>query len=305
MTIRRDPTGLGPCVLILGTFDGVHRGHQELLMRGGELAEAENLPLYCCTFDPHPLSVLRPDRCPPLLTTLEERAERMSGFGVDALCAITFDAATAACEPEDFIRRICEQYQPRHIVCGYNFTFGCRGSGNSDTLIRHEAEYGYRTTVIGEVLIGGEPVSSTRIRGLLEEGDVREAAHLLGDAYTLSGEVVNGKHIGRTMGFPTANVSYPEDKALPAYGVYACWLEEDGVFYPSVVNVGRHPTLPEGDVTVEANVLDGHPDLYGKQVQLQFLSFIRPERRFADLPSLQAQIREDAETCRQYFESLR
>ena len=305
MKILHNPHGLGPCVLVLGTFDGVHRGHQALLMRGGELAEAEGLPLYCCTFDPHPLAVLRREAAPPLLTTLEERAERMADFGVEALCVIPFTPEIAAVPPEDFVRAMAGGYGPRHVICGYNFTFGCRGSGTGETLRQGEEAYGYSTHVVGEVLIGGEAVSSTRIRGLLAAGSIREVNHLLGGAYQLTGPVGDGKHLGRTMGFPTANVQVPPDKALPAFGVYTCFLEAEAEVYPAVVNIGRHPTLPEGGVTVEANALTGHPALYGKTVRLSLLDFLRPERRFDSVEALQGQIQEDAARARALFQQMR
>ena len=155
-----------------------------------------------------------------------------------------------------------------------------------------------------EVDIDGRAVSSTRIRGLLTAGHVTEANRLLGYAYTLAGRVVNGKHVGRTMGFPTANVAVSPDKLLPAFGVYACWLRAEGAIYPAVVNVGRHPTLPEGQVTVEAYALDECLQLYGKKVRLTFLRFLRPERRFDGVEDLRRQIACDAEDCRAFFQTM-
>ena len=153
-------------------------------------------------------------------------------------------------------------------------------------------------------MLDGATVSSTRIRALLAQGDIRTANRLLGHAYTLSGRVEDGKHIGRTMGFPTANVRVPSGKALPAYGVYACWLQTAEATYPAVMNVGRHPTLPEGHVTVEAYVLDACLQLYGKKVRLSLMNFQRPERRFDDVEELKNQIAQDARDCRAYFDSL-
>ena len=154
---------------------------------------------------------------------------------------------------------------------------------------------------IAHVELDGAPVSSTRIRGLLARGDIHGATRLLGHAYTLSGRVMDGKHIGRTMGYPTANVDVPQSKVLPAFGVYACYLTVEGHAYPSVVNVGRHPTLPEGAVTVEAHVLDACLMLYGKKVRLDFLNFQRSERKFDGVDALKAQIQADSAQARAFF----
>ncbi|MGN0778585.1 MAG: bifunctional riboflavin kinase/FAD synthetase [Aristaeellaceae bacterium] len=305
MRILRNPTSTRPCVLVLGMFDGVHRGHQRLLMQGVELSEQEHLPLNVCTFEPHPLRVLRPEQAPPLLTTLTERAAIMTTFGVDNLCVHTFNRDMAAQDPEDYLAELVRTYQPRHIVCGFNFTFGKGGQGDGEMLAAYGMVYGYETHIVPEVVLDGATVSSTRIRGLLAQGDIRTANRLLGHAYTLSGRVADGKHIGRTMGFPTANVTMPRGKALPAFGVYASWLQTADATYPAVMNVGRHPTLPEGSVTVEAYVLDACLQLYGKKVRLSLLNFQRPERRFATIDDLRTQIAQDTQACRTYFASLR
>lgn len=301
MQILRNPGALPPCVLVLGMFDGVHRGHQALLMAGLELAEQSGLPLNVCTFEPHPLQVLRPQAAPPLLTTLTERAALMAGFGVDHLCILPFTAETAAETPEEFMTMLERVYHPRHVVCGFNYSFGHLGAGNAESL----RAYGFDVTVVPEVVLGGETVSSTRIRRLLAQGDVRQAARLLGHSYTLSGRVADGKHIGRTMGYPTANVTIPEKKALPAFGVYACWMQTADRAYPAVVNVGRHPTLPEGGVTVEAYALDEQLSLYGEKVRLLFLDYLRPEKRFDSVDALKAQIARDADEAREFFVEMK
>lgn len=301
MRILRDPVSLSRCVLALGTFDGVHLGHQALLMRGRELAQAKGCPLAACTFEPHPLRVLRPELAPPLLTTLPERAALMAAYGVDELCVTTFTRARADQTAEDYMAELERVFRPAAVVCGYNFSFGRGGYGHGETL----REAGFETVIVPEVRVDGAGVSSSRIRQALQAGDLALATRLMGHAYTLTGRVADGKHIGRTMGFPTANVTVSRGKALLAFGVYACWLETDVGYYPAVVNVGRHPTLPEGDVTVEAYALDTSLSLYGQRVRLTFLKFQRPERVFDGVDALRAQIAHDTEECRAYFASLK
>ena len=306
MKILRDPKRLNPCVLVLGMFDGVHRGHQALLMRGDELAQEMNFPLCVLSFEPHPLCVLAPEKAPPMLNTLPEKARIMQSFGVDNLCITTFDRTRADQSPEDFMAEMVETYAPVVVVCGFNFTFGKGGKGTGRMLREYGKKHGFRTVIVPEVLVEGATVSSTRIRKVLSEGDIPMVNRLLGTAYTLAGRVENGKQLGRTMGFPTANVKLPRHKALPAYGVYDCWLETaDGAFHPAVVNVGRHPTLPEGAVTVEAHVLTETPlDLYGQHVRLSFMRFQRAEVRFDSKDELQAQITRDVEEARAYFAKM-
>lgn len=308
MKIIRDPQRLSPCVVVLGMFDGVHRGHQALLMRGGELAQEMNFPLAVCSFEPHPLRVLAPEKAPPMLNTLPEKAAIMQSFGVDTLCITTFDRARADQSPEDFMDELVRVYAPVVVVCGFNFTFGKGGAGNGRLLREYGRKHGFRTVVVPEIIIEGETVSSTRIRRLLAQGDIPMVNRLLGQAWTLSGKVSGGKQVGRTMGFPTANVTIPRRKALPAFGVYLCWAElEDDVYLPSVVNVGRHPTLPEGNVTVEAHILmdDAVPmDLYGRHLRLSFIRFQRSEQTFDSKDELRAQIARDVADAREYFLAL-
>ncbi len=301
MRMMRNPERTDPCALVLGMFDGVHRGHQALFLRGAELGKELGVPVAVCTFEPHPLAVLRPDLRLERLTTPLERAQWMALCGVDLLCVHDFTRALADLEPEAFLDRLQAVYRPAALICGYNYTFGRGGAGDGDLLKRYAQRHGVRAEVIPAVEIGGEPVSSTRVRNVLLTGDVSEAARLMGHAYTLSGPVVHGKHMGHVLGFPTANVAWPEGKVMPAYGVYACGLTVEEKTMRAVVNVGRHPTLPEGGVTVEAYVLGESPDLYGKRARVTFLRRLRPERAFPDTEALKEQIARDREQAEAFF----
>ena len=195
---------------------------------------------------------------------------------------------------------------PGERVDGHDYAAGAYRSGAEYIVANHPVEGvpADRTVIVPEVVIDGETVSSTRIRRLLAQGDMHEVNNLLGRGYSIAGRVEEGKQVGRTIGFPTANITIPPHKALPAFGVYACYLETSGGIFPAVVNVGRHPTLPEGHVTVEAHVLDEFLSLYGRNVRLTFLKFMRPEQKFDSIETLRAQIAHDADDCRAYFAQL-
>ncbi len=290
------------CVLVLGMFDGVHRGHQELLMLGAEKAQAKKIPLVVWTFEPHPLEVLCPSRAPKRLTTLQERADFMAGYGVDRLCVTAFTLDIANTDPQVFLDRVTEIFHPACVICGFNYSFGQGGRGKPEELKAYGEAHGIDVAVVPPVEIAGDTVSSTRIRLLLEAGDLRLATRLLGHAYALSGRVMDGKHIGRTLGFPTANVACPAEKELPAFGVYVGYLKAKGErSRECVINIGRHPTLPEGSVTVEAHVLKEHPDLYGKDVTVTLMDFLRPETKFASVEDLREQVDRDRQQAAAWF----
>ncbi len=303
MRISLNPTQHAPCVLALGMFDGVHRGHQALLAKGLQEAQALGSELAVCTFEPHPLAVLKPEAQVSRLTTLPERAALMAHYGVDSLCVHRFTRQVAALPPEEFLRRVEELYHPLALVCGYNYTYGQFGSGNGERLKEWGEARGVAVHVVQEVRLDGDAVSSTRIRACLQQGDIEEANRLLGHHWSLSGRVVSGKHLGRTLGFPTANLRLPQNKQLPAYGVYLCEAQTPEGDYPAMVNIGDHPTAPGGGVTIEAHLLRHREDLYGKNMRLVFLRRLREERRFPSLEALEEQLREDREEACRWFAS--
>ena len=287
-------------VLVLGTFDGVHRGHQELLRLGRLRAAAERVPLRVYAFDRHPLEVIRPEAAPPLLTTETEKAEKLAEFGADELRLLPFDRETAGWTPEAFLRFLREEQEVRAVVAGWNYSFGRGGAGNAEVLQADGARHGYAVIIVPSVrTAGGEVISSTAVREKLLAGEDAAAREMLGYPYFLTGTVVGGKHLGRRIGSPTANIRTDPRKLLPAYGVYACRLRCGGQVWDAVTNIGLQPTAPSGGVTVEAHVLSGAPDLYGCEVKLELYRFLRLERRFDTVEALEEQIQRDIARTRE------
>ena len=291
-------------ILALGFFDGVHEGHATLLRRCRERAEERDAEAAVLTFDVHP-DTLVSGQAVPLINSPEDRRELIRRlFGIDTVLQLHFDRALMQMPWEDFLGWIREEYGAVHLVCGHDFTFGWRGEGNPRRLREYCEREGLGWDVMPEVRLDGSAVSSTRIRALLTEGRLEEANRLLGHPHVLTGEVCHGRHLGSTIGFPTANLLFAPGVLVPAHGVYAGRLEIEGETEEkyAVTNIGVRPTVDDSDrVTVESYILDYSADLYGKQIRLEFLEFIRPERKFASLEELTAQIGKDAERVRRYI----
>ena len=284
----------GERVVALGTFDGVHKGHRSLIRSAKRLAADMGVPLRVCTFNRHPLEVLRPDHPPELLSTMPEKASQMCRLGVDEMELIRFDRNTADMEPETFLDRLRELTGLRAIVAGWNYSFGRKGRGDADMLTEYGRENGYRVLIVPpETLEDGTAISSSLVRQKLREGKTAEAGNLLGYDYSITGTVAQGKHQGRVLGFPTANIEPWKRKALPKYGVYACLAETEENTLPAVANIGVQPTIPSGNVTVEAHILESCPALYGKKIRLTPLAMMREEKRFSSPAELRAQIEKD------------
>ena len=298
MTVIRGQEPAGERVLALGTFDGVHRGHQALLNAGKRYALTHGILLRACSFDRHPLEVLKPEAAPKLITTEAEKEELMAQYGADELQLLEFTRETADIPPEAFLQMLRGTVRLKAVVAGWNYTFGRGGKGSAELLEKDGREYGYDVMIIPPVMTdGGEAVSSTLVRRQLQEGQIEEAGKLMGHPYEMRGKVTDGKHMGRRIGVPTANVQTDERKQLPAFGVYPCRMITEAGETAAVVNIGVQPTLPSGKVTVEAHVLDGEPELYGQDVTLIPGSRIRAERRFESAEALAEQIRKDRETA--------
>ena len=290
-------------VLALGTFDGVHRGHQALLEAGKQYAREHGIRLRACSFDRHPLEVLRPETAPKLLTTLPEKAGLMARYGADELQLLRFTREMADLAPEDFLQMLRRTVSLRAVVAGWNYTFGKGGQGDAELLRKDGAAHGYDVIIVPPVMTeNGDTISSTLIRRMLREGRMEEAEALMGHPYEIRGRVTDGKHLGHRIGVPTANVQADPRKQLPAFGVYPCRMITAEGTWPAAVNIGVQPTLPSGKVTVEAHVLEGEPELYGKCVRLIPGDRIRPEQKFENAEALTAQIRKDQEAVREWYE---
>jgi riboflavin kinase / FMN adenylyltransferase len=294
-------------VVTIGAYDGVHLGHQAVLRLVRELADARGFEAALVTFDRHPAEVVRPESAPRLLTTLDQRLELLDATGDLDLCwVLTFDEARSKEAAEDFVREVLvDGIGARLVVVGADFHFGHRRGGNVPLLERMGAELGFEVLGLGLVAVEGDPTavpySSTRIRELLAKGDVAEAARLLGRPHEVRGVVERGDQRGAEhLGMPTANLTVPERICLPADGVYAgTFVAEDGVERPAAISVGTRPTFYEdGDVLVEAYVLDFDGDLYGQRVKVRFREWVRGQERFDSTEALVEQMNADVEATR-------
>ncbi|GAB6111558.1 bifunctional riboflavin kinase/FAD synthetase [Desulfomicrobium escambiense] len=283
----------GSCVTI-GNFDGVHIGHQRLIARVRDLAAGLGVPSVVITFEPHPLRFFTGKKTPPFITLYEQRAELIKALGIDHLLCLEFNQELASMDPAEFVRRILvEGLQVRELVIGYDYAFGKGRAGNYGLLTVLGKQWGFGVEQLEPVMVDQAIVSSTRIRDLVEAGDVWAAKPLLGRFYRVSGAVVHGQNRGgRLLGFPTANV-HLVDELFPKTGVYCCWAELDGQVHQAVANIGYNPTFGNDVLSVEVHVLDLDRDLYGKTLKVHFVQRLRGERKFSSLDELKSQIGKD------------
>lgn len=291
---------MGRVVVALGTFDGVHLGHQAVLSRAVEEGERADLEAVAATFDPHPRSVLNPDVAPELLTTLELRQEALLRYGANEVRVIQFNEELSKKTPEEFVEDVLLQaLDAEAVVVGENFRFGHRAAGDTDELERLMRLHDRRAIIVPiEEVNGGMEVNSTRIRALISAGDVDQAKKLLGRPYVLRGEVTVGDKRGRTIGFPTANAVPHRSQLVPDRGVYAGFVRVGQEYYAACTNIGVAPTFARDESKVEAYLLDFEGDLYGKVVDVGFIGWIRAERRFSGIEDLKEQITRDVEEAR-------
>lgn len=289
-------------VVVIGVFDGVHKGHQALLNRAEEIADGR--PIIALTFDPHPRTVFAPDSVPPMLTTLADRVELLKIHNADQVAVMKFNEKFAAMSPEQFVEDILvKQLHVSTVIVGKNFTYGAKASGTVDTLIKSGMAHNF--TVDVQDLAGGDDViSSSRIRNLVMEGKVEQARELLSRPHRLDGIVVHGEKRGREIGYPTANIGKIEGQTIPADGIYAGWLTVGINYWPAAISIGTNPTF-EGDRgrQVEAYALDQQGlDLYDKAASVEFGWYIRPTLRFNSLDELLVQMKKDCDEARRLTE---
>ncbi|MBV8965404.1 MAG: bifunctional riboflavin kinase/FAD synthetase [Mycobacteriaceae bacterium] len=308
------PTDWGRCVLTIGVFDGVHRGHQELIASAVKSGRERAVPTVLMTFDPHPMEVVHPGSHPAQLTTLTRRAELVEELGIDVFLVVPFTAEFMKLTPDRYIHELLvEHLHVVEVVVGENFTFGKKAAGNVDSLRHAGARFGFAARAMRLVAEHHDhetvTFSSTYIRSCVDAGDVVAAEEALGRPHRVEGVVVRGDGRGHVLGFPTANVAPPMFSAIPADGVYAAWFTVlgqgpvigtvvPGERYQAAVSVGTNPTFSGRTRTVEAYVLDTSADLYGQHVAVDFVARIRGQRKFAEIDDLIAAMQTDTERAR-------
>lgn len=289
-------------VIALGTFDGLHLGHTDVINTAKDYAERNGLKLAVFTFSNHPLALIRPDLIPVRIISAEEKIKLLESFGVDYLINIPFTEDFAALSPDEFLERLA-YFNYRCLVVGENFTYGFLGSGKTETLERSGRKNGFDVIVRPLVKMNGNVVSSTGIRNLIQAGHIEYANRMLGRAYSITGKIVHGEQRGRKLGFPTANIELLHgEMAVPAPGVYAVTASIEGSIYEGMGNIGNNPTFNDVEhARLEVNLFNCSGDLYGKTMSVQFRKYIRAEKKFSGVEELCRQIEEDKKAIKTYF----
>lgn len=293
------PSGWGRCVVTIGVFDGVHRGHQTLVARAVQRARETGLPAVVLTFDPHPSEVVRPGSHPPVLTPVRRKAEILEQLGVDVLCVLPFTPELSKLGPAEFVHvALVERLHAAAVVVGDNFRFGHRAAGDGETLRTLGREFGFSTEGLPMLRDDDVTLSSTFVRSSIDAGEVGRAAEVLGRPHRIDGIVVRGEGRGRQLGYPTANVHSEKHVAVPADGVYAGWAVLRGQRLPAAISVGTNPTFEGRKRTVEAFILDFDEDIYGCELAVEFVERIRGMEKFDSVDDLVEQMGRDVEKAR-------
>jgi len=291
----------GPLFLAIGVFDGVHLGHQAVISTSARHAHSADGTPVVVTFDPHPEKVLRPQAAPHLLTATQHKITLIRNLGVAHLLIIKFDKEFAATPPEKFVDQLVANSKPLREICvGHEWSFGKGRAGNLDLLKKLGARFDFNVVGIPPVSSNGDVVSSTAIRRAVEEGNLAKAAEMLGRQYTILGTVVRGDNLGKKIGYPTANLSAHSEQ-FPPNGVYFAEAWIDGVLQHGVINLGVRPTVGGGksERVLEIYLLDFDRDIYGKDVEVRFVQYLRPEKKFENLEALTRQIDADVRKARE------
>lgn len=289
-------------IITLGNFDGLHLGHQALIKQIISRAKETGALSLVVTFRPHPLKILAPEKCPPLISIYEEKIRLFEKLGVDVLVKIPFTLEFSAMSPGDFVKTIlCDLLGAKEIYVGYNYRFGKGREGNIARLKEFGREYGFNVIEVEQVSLNGEIISSTKIRDLIRSGEVEHASKLLGRTYAITGIVIKGDGRGKGLGFPTANIA-SKHSIIPADGVYAVRLFVRDRFCDGIANIGLRPTFGKNVLAVEVHVFDFNEDLYGEDIIVYFIRRIREEKKFANASALIHQINADITTAKKILE---
>jgi riboflavin kinase/FMN adenylyltransferase len=296
--IKKEIKGIAPTVVALGNFDGVHRGHAELISRTVAYARTHGLKSAVFTFSNHPQNVIAGREVVKNIISPEEKLALIRSLDVDYLFSLPFDESFHSMPPEVFVRDLLlETFNAKAVSCGFNYHFGKDASGNTVSLEESARREGFHMEVMEPFILEGTLVSSTLIRGLISEGKVDRCTQYMGRPFTICGEVIHGKGLGRNLGFPTANVATDTHLISLAHGVYVTNTEVTGRIYPSVTNVGVRPTVGGDMELAESHILGFDADIYGERIRTTFLEKLRDERKFADIEALTAQIAKDKEAA--------
>jgi riboflavin kinase/FMN adenylyltransferase len=291
-----------PTAVALGCFDGVHIGHRAVISEAVTIAKQRGIQSAVWCFESPPKNYFLKDSA-PLITPPDEKISLISDLGVDVVVCVPFDMDIGGLTPEEFFYEILiNKMKAAHIVCGSNYTFGKNGSGNAEYLSELCQKNGIGFTSLGHICADGISVSASAIREMIKKGDLSEVELLLGRNYSISGTVINGNHLGRTLGFPTANIEIKRGCVVPKNGVYLTKVYVDGVERFGITNVGRHPTVLAENLLAETFLFDFDSDIYGKELKLEFIEFMRKEKTFDSLDSLTLQVSSDIEKAKLLIE---
>jgi riboflavin kinase/FMN adenylyltransferase len=293
------PSGWGRCVVTIGVFDGVHRGHQEMIRHALQRARDSMLPLVLITFDPHPSEVVRPGSHPPVLTPVRRKADLVDSLGVDAYFVLPFTTELSRMEPDEFVHVVLvERLHAAAVVVGENFRFGHKAAGDLELLRRLGARFGFSTEGVEMVRDDDVTLSSTFVRSSIDAGEVSQASPALGRPHRIDGIVVRGEGRGRQLGYPTANVHTDRHIAIPADGIYAGWAVLHKKRLAAAISVGTNPTFEGRQRTVEAYILDFDEDIYGVELGVEFVERLRGMEKFDRIEDLITQMGIDVERTR-------
>lgn len=279
--------------IALGSFDGLHLGHMNLINKTIELAKENNCKSMVFTFKNHPLTIINEEMAPKLIINNDIKSKLLQASGIDIVNYVNFDEEFMKISPEDFVLNMIDCYNVKGIVVGFNYRFGYKNLGDIELLQQLSDDLGFEVHIVEPVKLNGEIISSSKIRHLLSEGDIEKSNDFLTRPFMLEGKVIKGKQLGRKIHFPTVNLDYDKKYILPRGGVYYTIVEYNGIRYKGITNIGYNPTVKDKKLSIETHVLDFDKNIYGENIKLYFLKRIRDEKKFNSLEELSAQITKD------------